>query len=60
MTIRKIVNKPCYKMSKLPFHFKNNDNAAQTKAKILETNNWNLWNVIERYKHTVFHPGTEF
>ena len=47
-------------MNKLPFQFKNNDNAAQTKAKILEANNWNLRNVIERYEHTVFHPGTEF
>ena len=58
--IRKIVNKPCYTMSRLSFHFKNNDNAAQTNAKILKSNTWNLRNVIEQYKHTVFHLGTEF
>ena len=42
LTIRNIINKPCYKMRKLPFQFKNNDNAAQKNARILETHSWNL------------------
>ena len=47
-------------MSRLPFEFENNDNVAQTNAKILESNNWDLQNVIKQHEHTVFHLGTEF
>ena len=44
----------------LPFKFENMSEAAAHNAELLAANDFNVAKVLEKYKYTVFHPGTEF